>query len=400
MRDGNWWGENAAKALAVTAEAKQRGTSSISSNTASNRPPRRTNSCSPHGESGRPQPDGGLQQPQQQQQGQGDEATTTSPAFSTISSREQAERDRERLDGGEGYRRPGWGVTDTPGYGTATDDGRSGGSTSRYAGSRRKNLRRSSSGYQSRESSGWGLTSDDGMGDGSYVQQITHGGRIATRRTSVTSSVTSGGGSMGENPDNPKERAIRSSITSSVTSGDHGRGSYGRRGSGSGGIAAVARKGRARSFSTPGYSSGYSWSEGMRTPPPPSSDGSRTNLSGGTATSGSRRSYPPPSRTSSESSLNSMSTGYESSTLEKTVKGMGQSVQGEEAEGAKVSASSAWPPPSPAGELDEDIGGLRNSGTGAKVKAESDAPRQVLNYDKDNTHSQALVPVDIFTLAL
>ncbi|CAM9528155.1 unnamed protein product, partial [Scytosiphon promiscuus] len=122
-------------------------------------------------------------------------ATEVSPTCSTISSREQAERDRERLAavaGNRGYRRSSWGValpsagngdsnsaiTGTPG-GYGTDEGYS------NAAGARSSRRGSRASYHSVDSSGWGLTSDEG-GDGESQSRRW--------RPSLTSSVTSGGG--------------------------------------------------------------------------------------------------------------------------------------------------------------------------------------------------------------
>ncbi|CAM9470786.1 unnamed protein product [Ectocarpus sp. 12 AP-2014] len=98
-----------------------------------------------------------------------------SPTFSTISSREQAERDRERLaamnGGGDGgYRRSSWGVA-LPLSGTDDTPREHGGA---------HGARESGTGRRSRESSGWGLTSDDG---GDWEQQ-------RRRRSSLTSSAS------------------------------------------------------------------------------------------------------------------------------------------------------------------------------------------------------------------
>ncbi|CAM9751627.1 unnamed protein product [Ectocarpus sp. 4 AP-2014] len=102
-------------------------------------------------------------------------STEVSPTFSTISSREQAERDRERLaamnGGGDGgYRRSSWGVA-LPLSGTDDTPREHGGA---------HGARESGTGRRSRESSGWGLTSDDG---GDWEQQ-------RRRRSSLASSAS------------------------------------------------------------------------------------------------------------------------------------------------------------------------------------------------------------------
>ncbi|CAM9111149.1 unnamed protein product [Ectocarpus fasciculatus] len=95
-------------------------------------------------------------------------SSVVSPTFSTISSREQAERDRERLaemnGGGDGgYRRSSWGVA-VPLSGTDDTPREHGGG---------HGVKGSMTGRRSRESSGWGLTSDDG---GDWEQQRRRSG--------------------------------------------------------------------------------------------------------------------------------------------------------------------------------------------------------------------------------
>ena len=127
MRDNNWWRESAEKALATAAKKKRHSSSSSAAAATSVARKGRRRSSSSTSSYG----------------GAGDVMSGASPAHSTISSREQAERDRERLGRPNGRRRSSWGVTDTPCYDTGTDAGSS---------SRRRSQR---------SSSGWGLTTDD-----------------------------------------------------------------------------------------------------------------------------------------------------------------------------------------------------------------------------------------------
>ncbi|CAM9492531.1 unnamed protein product, partial [Ectocarpus sp. 8 AP-2014] len=106
-------------------------------------------------------------------------STEMSPTFSTISSREQAERDRERLaamDGGGdgGYRRSSWGVA-LPLSGTDDTPREHGGA---------HGARENGTGRRSRENSGWGLTSDDG---GDWEQQRRWRSSLASSASGVWS---------------------------------------------------------------------------------------------------------------------------------------------------------------------------------------------------------------------
>eukprot|EP00903_Cladosiphon_okamuranus_P020180 g18523.t1 len=278
----------------------------------------------------------------------GTPGAAVSPAFSTISSREQAERDRERLaaiaGGSAGYRRSSWGisalpsnndnnnhtgggggVTDTPG-GYDTDEGyfNNGG------GSRRRRSSRAS--YRSRESSGWGLTSDDG-GEWDYQQQ-------RRRRPSQTSPYGSGG-------------TVAGHMSSSTLGGESRRGDV---------------------------SGGDAWSDG-------------TGGGGGSAGTSlysdqeSRRGY-----LSSTSSRSSMSTGYESSamgepasaaaddhrdsawergsgSLEST--GMAPTPAADASPSQDGDGPYAYPPPSPAGSLSIPVplmGGQKSDGSVTKLE--------------------------------